>query len=176
MCSKRCKHALRDRVPICAMERRCCEQLTSQQPAEVMLQKELMDCDKGRPSSNNEDYNCVCNRCAGAIGGGETDKQESGMNTPVVTTEFVQQIETGSKESALIQVIRENGNRYTNMSKEPSSIRHMDEWEAMAVLLATNGRIWAGEDIGFARQFKAALSAINTNFEEQAANMAKTTA
>lgn len=181
MCSKRCKHSFKDRISTCGIERKIHE---SQIPLSAcILQKDdSNDCDKCRPPNGMHEHLCLCNPDQPVskhssqlekttISESQSPQQQSGA-------EFQESTEYARNEPLTGNISHENtNNQVSNISNNkqetfpPTHIRYMDEWEAMAVMLATNGRVWGLEDKGFARQYKAALSAVNTKFEEEAANM-----
>ncbi|XP_011185564.1 uncharacterized protein LOC105214073 [Zeugodacus cucurbitae] len=182
MCSKRCKHSFKDRIPTCGLERKT--HATQIPIAACMLQKDdSVDCDKCRPPNGVREHICLCKPDqSGSTHSSQletsTIAEESQSPQQQSSVEFRQSTEYTNGEPPNGNVSRENTNNQasnTNYKQEkfsPAHIRYMDEWEAMGVMLATNGRVWGLEDKGFARQYKAALSAVNTKFEEEAANMA----
>nr|XP_014090098.2 uncharacterized protein LOC106617432 [Bactrocera oleae] len=182
MCSKRCKHTFKERIPSCGIERRTHE-CPIPLPACILQRDEAIDCDKCRPLNGAHEHICLCKPDQSG------SKHSSQHETPTISesqssqqqnsVEFQQSTEYTNNEPINGTVSRENTNNqvstiaYSKQDKiSPTHIRYMDEWEAMGVMLATNGRVWGLEDKGFARKYKAALSAVNTKFEQEAANMA----
>ncbi|XP_011211186.1 uncharacterized protein LOC105231539 [Bactrocera dorsalis] len=182
MCSKRCKHSFKDRIPTCGIERKAHE-CPIPLPACILQKDDAIDCDKCRPPNGAHEHICLCKPDQPG------SKHSSQHETPTISesqspqqqsiVEFQQSTENTNNEPLNGTSSRENTNNplsttsYNKQEKiSPAHIRYMDEWEAMGVMLATNGRVWGLEDKGFARQYKAALSAVNTKFEEEAANMA----
>uniref|UniRef100_W8C7W4 Uncharacterized protein n=1 Tax=Ceratitis capitata TaxID=7213 RepID=W8C7W4_CERCA len=180
MCSKRCKHSLKDRVPTCGLERKQYESHIA--VGTCMLQKEdSVDCDKCRPLNGTIEHICMCKpEQSGSKLSSQheattiADSQQPLLPQQQNSTEFQESNENTGKEIPAEKPslkAQHSNNGLRNRDQMPTHISYMDEWEAMGIMLATNGRIWGLEDRGFARQYKAALSAINTKFEEEAANM-----
>lgn len=45
------------------------------------------------------------------------------------------------------------------------------EWDAFGNMIASNLRAWSAESMTFARRYKAALSAVNAQFESESINL-----